>query len=255
MHKPKSYNRKRGRGKKQQKGVSYFKGSEIIANIILTSNTSNNPIGGTTTYFDLKPYNFGDRVIYEAALFAKFRLLRLKVTYESLATSTATGQIAIGILDDASESNFTGNILTYDQVTNLGTSLDTSVWKNKSLVWRPLDREKWYYTDTTGSDLRFTSPASLYASFSDITLSQAQKYGALRVDYVFEFSCPTPFVAVSMADKISRWTSLSIHKKIVAGRTAEIEAVKDLRDLEEKVETKASTCVCVSCHPGASHVG
>jgi len=197
-------NRSRRRTRRTRGGKSdsiILKGHEVVFNIFVSSpNTVNAPIAGNTTYYDVKPAALMDRVGYAAAIYSRYRIKNIRLRYKTSSATTTRGALAIGFLDDAAESNFTGNILTFDQIINLRCSQDDSLWKDFTVNWTPLDPKKWYYTNTSASDNRFSSPCTIFAAFDLTAISgtAATYLGSCRIDYAIEFMGATPYVLTSL---------------------------------------------------------
>lgn len=165
----------------------FLKGNDVLAFIRSSSTSQNLPINGMTTILDLKPSVIGDRLDQVSKAFTRYRFKYIKLHYKSHVSSSTIGALALGIIDDDTNSDTTGNNIGFVPVVNLRCSNDASLWKNFSFTWTPIDPKKWYYTDTAGGDQRFSSQASLIASFDNPRGDNAL-LGSVRVEYgiVFE---------------------------------------------------------------------
>lgn len=177
-------------------------GSDLLANIAPTNpaGLQNAPfslvtaINGTTTYIPLKPARINDRVAYFGSLFSRYRYNSLRIEYRALITTTTPGGLALGLLDDADEQNYTGNITTPDQVNNLRVSNENAIWKNFSLMWTPVDPKKWYYTNTSAEPERFTVPVTLFGALNNTSAPSGFLYGNIRIHYDIQFEGAIPVV-------------------------------------------------------------
>jgi hypothetical protein len=140
--------------------------------------------------------SLGDRPAAVGATFLRYRYVSLRFIYRS-ATSSATnatnlqlGNLVIGVSDDVAFASGP----TADQILNLRTSRQTSIFRDVSFEWRPVDRSKWYYVgaDPTTSDARFTTPGS-FAIATDVAVGTTTAFtaGTIDVEYAIEFEGAT----------------------------------------------------------------
>jgi hypothetical protein len=125
-----------------------------------------------------------------STVFTRFRIKNLRFSYRNFVGSTQAGMITYGVLDDDAAIGGTSYIPnTRDQILNLRRSCETNVWKNNSLQWSPLDKSKWYYTNSDEAaigDDRFTVPGTLVALVTNEGGSAST--GFIDVVYTIEFS-------------------------------------------------------------------
>lgn len=181
-------------------------GSDILSTLYQTTASVPQPVfNNTSNFIALRPAVLADRIANMAALYSKYRLMNMRITFKSVLASTYSGSIALGVLDDAPLSNYTGNILTFDQVVNLRRSQDSNVWKDFSFTWRTLDGSKWYDTNTSGSDVRFTTPATLFGAVSVNTAGPTVGLviGTVRLEYRIQFSGAIPVILPSLTKLIT----------------------------------------------------
>jgi hypothetical protein len=109
----------------------------------------------------MNPVDIGDRPQAMASLFQRYRIKNLTAKYIPGCASTTAGTLCFGFVDD---DNLTTGVLTGDQILNLRKGCETSVHKNRTLRYTPLDRSKWYYTQQnaagTAPNDRFTVQSS-----------------------------------------------------------------------------------------------
>jgi hypothetical protein len=178
-----------------------LKGQEILTVIRSNATSTNLPFNGTTTYLGLKPYTFGDRVTAVANVYTRYRYRSLRFEYKTHVGSTTVGALALGVADDSNNTDIAGNIGgIYDPVVNLRCSGDNALWKNFTFMWTPLDKSKWYYTDTSGTDPRFDTQACILAAF-DVNRTDNLLLGEIRVHYVVEFMGAKPVYNVNLKNK------------------------------------------------------
>jgi len=261
-----------GRRRVQRKGKArsrpprgdaiWMKGSEILFNIAqVAANTGPIQYQGTNSYsFDVRPATLSDRVQIAGSIYSRYRIKRLKLIYKSTVPSTTNGALAIGVLDDANVSNSVGHINNYDTVVNLRRSNDNNLWRNFIVTWRPLDPLKWYYTDSSGSDNRFSSPCSIFASF-DSTPGANSVFGSVRLEYLVEFEGATPQVVPSLKRfRLSRVKDDAL-MSVASEQVDEVEGNKDESDCSVRID-QSKVCagsgddnLTVRCHCRRSSVG
>lgn len=129
--------------------------------VIVTSGSGN----VTFASLPLDPVSVGDRPTSLAGAFERYRILRMAIHYRAFAPSTFTGTFLFGVHDDTASSGPTAP----DQVLNLRNSREVSVWKDASISYVPIDKNKWYYCNAeSGGDPRFVTQAVLYYGTSTI---------------------------------------------------------------------------------------
>lgn len=172
------------------------KGNDILTSIISTAGNPSSPFAGSN-FIPLKPSVFGDRVLVVASVYSRWKINKLQLIFKSIVSSSTNGALALGLLDDADVSNFTGNITSFDQVVNLRDSQDSNIWKDFVVDYRPVDPKKWYYTNTSGGSERFTVPATIFGWFNGGLVS-GTNYGNIRLQYELIFKGATPVVTPSL---------------------------------------------------------
>jgi len=124
----------------------------------------------------------GARAAALSGIFAKYRFKQIIVKFVAV-----TSGAVIGLLDDASGAEGDaptsgGGVLELraSALANPGESVP------QQLVWKPVDRTKWYYTfaGASGSDPRLTIPAIMYGVANIGTGTPV----VIEVDYELVFS-------------------------------------------------------------------
>jgi hypothetical protein len=116
---------------------------------------------GVTT-FPMNPTFFGDRVTRHATLYSRWRILKVIIQNGP----AVGGLIALGVVDDyTSEGGAAPSPSTISEVVQLRCSrANISTVNPSEFDWKPLDRDKLYYTQngaaTAPSDLRLTTPGT-----------------------------------------------------------------------------------------------
>jgi len=132
----------------------------------------------TLTALKLDPLSVGDRPAIVATAFERYKIVQMVFHWRTALPSIVLGQLDLGIHDDAVA---TISPTTSDDVLNLRVSREESVWKDFSLTWSPVDREKWYYVnpDAVG-DPRFVTQAVAYIIGAGIFFPSAGAAGAYQ---------------------------------------------------------------------------
>jgi len=151
------------------------------------------PASGTSsTGFAFNLANLGPRVSTISALFTRFRIIALRIRFVPTVGSTTAGLLTLGVVDDT-DTVATGTTISPEQCR---ISSENSIWRNVTLYWEPIDKEKWYYTsnstvsDTT-PDPRLTTPATLVmATGGGAPVSTL--VGNIYVDYEIVLKGATP---------------------------------------------------------------
>jgi hypothetical protein len=123
-----------------------------------------NLIGPTlaTLSAKLDPNSIGDRPLIVAAAFERYKIVQMSFHFRSSTPSTVSGHLYMGVHDDAAAT--AAQPTTGDQLLNLRTSTSFNVWKDATITYVPVDKERWYYTnpEATASDSRFVTQATFY---------------------------------------------------------------------------------------------
>jgi len=117
---------------------------------ITVSSTTAGLIAETQNF--LSPVSLGDRPNAVSAAFERYRINWIRFSWKSRMPSSVTGKFYMGVSDDTSVVNPT----TSDQILNFRTSRECDVWKDCSMMWRPVDRKRWAYirAEASNSDQR-----------------------------------------------------------------------------------------------------
>jgi hypothetical protein len=146
---------------------------------------------GTMQSFLLNPTVLGDRPAGISVFYTRFRIKNLKFMYKSLAASTQQGLVTMGVTEDA---DATSTLTSRDQILNLRRSTENTAWKDMSLNWSPVDRNKWYYVNYAllGADnTRFDTPGTFYVVGSGNGAAAAFSGGFVDVQYTIELTGAT----------------------------------------------------------------
>jgi len=139
-------------------------------------------ITGTIGTALLFPASFGDRVAKLSALFSRWRIVKL-IVKNAPVSGTAGFPAAYGLIDDDSTEGGSAPLpTTQAEIVELrcsNTLLSTTM--PGELAWKPVDPQKWYYTQAGGasSDPRLYAPASI--AVAAIT-------GSTSVSFVYYFT-------------------------------------------------------------------
>jgi len=128
------------------------------------------------TYNPLNPAFFGDRVLKHAALYARWRIIKLVLQNgpTNVTSSTATFQ-AYGIVDDyTAEGGSVPLPTSIAEVVELRCARTNLSSVNPSEIeWKPLDPSKLYYSQSgaaaTPADPRFAIPGTLVVISNNAT--------------------------------------------------------------------------------------
>jgi len=108
----------------------------------------------------LDPVALSDRSGLVAKAFERYKIVQMSFKWRSLCPSTFAGRVVMGVHDDATASAAPAS---NDSVLNLRNSREADVWKDFSVDYVPIDREKWYYVNTDPiNDPRFLTQGTLY---------------------------------------------------------------------------------------------
>jgi len=110
----------------------------------------------------LDPVSLGDRPLIVAAAFERYRIVKISIKFRSSTPSTVSGHLYMGVHDDSASTAVQPS--TGDQVLNLRTSSSFNVWKDNTITYVPIDKERWYYVnpESTSGDSRLVTQATLY---------------------------------------------------------------------------------------------
>lgn len=153
---------------------------------------------------NLDPVSIGDRAAVLAGAFERYRILSVNVFFRTTVPSTVCGTFAMGIHDDAG----TGVVPSSpDQIMNYRSSRLNPVWKDGTISYVPIDKMRWYYTNSDSvGDPRFVTQAVFYlmSDASDpinlpaniagtlmIANYASQQVGVLVAEYHYVFDGPT----------------------------------------------------------------
>jgi hypothetical protein len=142
----------------------------------------------------LDPITLGDRPALVAAAFQRYRFKWIKFYFKSRLASDFQGKFYMGVQDDVGVANPT----VADQILNYRSSIECTVWKDATLLWKPVDPSMWRYLRAeSGGDARFIKPATFildgdgtavtFASAVTTTLSQAPLLSSLIGTVDIEF--------------------------------------------------------------------
>jgi len=112
---------------------------------------------GINTVF-MGPSFFGSRTAQVATIFTRWRVIKI-----ILRIPPVVNGVIMGILDDSASSILdlptTASDVLQLRCSTLATAGNTS---NTEFEWKPIDEQKWYYTDaeTAGGDNRFITPGT-----------------------------------------------------------------------------------------------
>jgi len=184
-NRPRNGKRSQGRGSGPKKfSWQERQNDAIVLRDTQSSITFTTPASGTSsTSVSFNLAGLGPRLSTIAAYFTRFKFTAVRIRYVPVVGSSTSGSIAIGIVDD------TDNITTGTTVSPEQCRINTeaSVWRPTSIVWEPIDKEKWYYTSNstvsdTAPDPRLITPATLVLTTNLAPASTS--LGTLYIDYV-----------------------------------------------------------------------
>jgi len=117
----------------------------------------------------LDPVSMALRPSLVSAAFERYKILQMDVHFISVLPSTISGLFTFGVHDDAVAAISPTSAAT---VLNLRVSTENDAWKNATVSYVPIDKDKWYYVnaDSVG-DPRFVNQATLYIAPPDTTYS------------------------------------------------------------------------------------
>lgn len=184
-------NRKRGaRRVRQNKSPASSRGKTTLHFRQRLAQVVSTATGQTIAYqqINMNPFVIGDRVAAVANAFQRYRLKNLRVKWVGGSATTMPGSIVYGIIDDVDPAS---TVLTADAVLNLRRSKETKLWGTSMLTYRPVDRNKWYYTQQ-GTDARlYVQAAFCYAGGFPNNTNQATALGEFDLEGDFEFDGAT----------------------------------------------------------------
>jgi hypothetical protein len=178
-----------------QQNRKNVRGDRIIVRgaveLAISTGSSGNGIFSGSSPNSLSPASLGGRPSIFGELFTRYRFVSLGIKYIPHIGSTTAGALAIGFLDDTLASG-SENLTDYLATVQLRTTFETQVWSKAGITWKPIDKEKWYYTQTESSagDNRLVNQTALIGN--GIGLSASTVYGSLIVSYVIEFEGALP---------------------------------------------------------------
>jgi len=184
-------NGRRRKGSKRTKSdVIRLNGTSSV--LAETNASGTNIFAGVTSFYTFDPVNIGGRVSTAASIFTRFRVLSATVEYVPSVGSTSGGSLALAILDDVGTSAEESGITSYATAIQLRRSVSMTTWRNQTLFYRPVDRNKWYYVTTDSGDSRFEIPFTLVCF--GMSLADSTIYGTFVIRYSIEFKGQTaPF--------------------------------------------------------------
>jgi len=168
-----------------------IRGHEVF--IVAATGTTNTGILNGNAAYSLTLATLSDRCAALGKLFERWQLMELVVTYFPSVGTTTNGAIAIGIDDDIVENENNTSNITYSSITSLRTSLQTQVYRDASVTWRPVDKTKFYYCDAAGAagtlpTVRFAAPCSIFGQASATNINGGTGFGVIRFDYKIKFA-------------------------------------------------------------------
>jgi hypothetical protein len=122
----------------------------------------------------MNPANLGQRPAAMAAIFSRFRLLKLviKILPPIVSSAVAATPFALGVLDDTWE-NAAEQPTTINGIAALrcATIYGDGMTQPTEVTWNPVDPQRWFYTllESAGSsvtDVRFTVPCVILFNVS-----------------------------------------------------------------------------------------
>jgi hypothetical protein len=130
--------------------------------------------------------DFGQRIEALQNIYTRYRLKSLKVKYLQASLSGTIGSVAVGVQDDVL---ITGLAPTTTQgIAELRCS--STAFANQTVPsefeWEPLDKKRWYYTQTTSAEPRTATYGSMFYSSSAPNGNLS-----VEIDYVFVFAGAT----------------------------------------------------------------
>jgi len=167
-----------------------IRGHEIFTTV-LTGTTNTGILNGNAA-LSLTLATLSDRCAALGKIYERWQLLQLVVSYFPAVGTTVNGAIAIGIDDDTVENENNGSNITFASISSLRTSLQTQVYRDACVTWKPVDRQKFYYCDAAGATgtnatVRFAAPCSIFGQASATNINGGVGFGFIRFDYVIKF--------------------------------------------------------------------
>jgi len=145
---------------------------------IVTTQTTPAPL------FVLNPSGMGARAAGLLPFFSRFRVKYIRIKFLSPASLSSNVISAVGVLDDL--TSVSGDAPTsVAGVAELRCSATAFSAETVPTLfeWRPLDRTRWFYTDTESSgDARFTTPGTVFVA------SSATNGLTMEIDYSIVFA-------------------------------------------------------------------
>lgn len=149
----------------------------------------------SSAIWDLQPINnfntqqgasFGNTIMSLANAYSKYRLVKLKVSYEGVLPTSSPGSIAIGYVKDAGISG----TISYQDTTATTDNVTCPVWcPSASFEVKTLDKD-WKYCvvgTATQPEMRMDCPGSIIVG--DLALLNFnQVLGVVRLEGIIEFS-------------------------------------------------------------------
>jgi len=183
---PKNNNKSGARRARQNKtprsDAITLKGSQRVT---LLTDVQIGKISGTQfTYFlAVGPTALGERVSSISNYFERYRFLSLKFMFKAKMPTTVGGTTIFAVSDDP---NITGSV-------NAAALLDTRIsreehlYRDVTLRWSPLDKEKWYYTIDTGDD-RFAKACGVYVASEDVSTNTSTVQYSFDIHYSIQLA-------------------------------------------------------------------
>jgi hypothetical protein len=168
---------------------------QMFPNFLTTTASSAGLLGAGAGTAELDLAALGQRAAAFGSLYSRYRIRSIQFTYIPVVGTSVNGAIALGVIDDQVDADNATTISNYLPVTQLRTSLNTQVYQKAMMTYRPVDPNKWYYTDrvnTAANVDRFGTQISLAGQASAAALNGNSALGSLRLDYVIEFEGAIP---------------------------------------------------------------
>jgi hypothetical protein len=105
----------------------------------------------------------GGRVGGIAGFYSRYKFNTLRFEFRSKLPTTTSGTYVVGVVDDVNSNTISSGVA---QVLDLRTSMEKHLFQDITLRWSPIDRSKWYYTNS-GSDQREVIPCSIFVTTED----------------------------------------------------------------------------------------
>jgi len=129
--------------------------------------------------------DFGQRIEALQNIFTRYRLKSLKIKYLTNPSLSTVGSVAVGVQDDILITGLTPTTLSGVAELRCSSTVLNGQTVPSEFEWEPLDRKRWYYTQTTSAEPRTSTYGSMFVA------SSGSGQVSIEIDYVFVFAGAT----------------------------------------------------------------